>query len=254
MIVGAGHVATQFGRCLSAVGDGVQVYSPTLVHACALAEEIGCSSAVSRKDDVVVDADVYIVAIKDDQLPYVADEFAGYQGLWIHTSGTTPMSVFAGKVENYGVIYPLQTLTRMKRVPMAEVPLFVEANNCKNLEEVKAIADAMGAVEIKECSSQQRMELHIAAVFACNFVNNMMMHAQKLLRSAGTDLTAIKPLIEETIGKALSGADLESVQTGPARRGDIHIIERHLSALDGEQREMYRFVSDSILRHYIDYE
>ncbi len=112
----------------------------------------------------------------------------------------------------------------------------------------------MGAIEINECTSRQRMELHIAAVFACNFVNNMMMHAQKLLRSAGTDLTAIKPLIEETIGKALSGADLESVQTGPARRGDLRIIERHLSALDGEQREMYKFVSDSILRHYIDYE
>jgi hypothetical protein len=39
-------------------------------------------------------------------------------------------------------------------------------------------------------------------------------------------------------------------QTGPAKRNDQIVIENHLQQLTGEQKEIYRLVSDSISKTY----
>ena len=39
-------------------------------------------------------------------------------------------------------------------------------------------------------------------------------------------------------------------QTGPARRGDLHIIEAHEQMLNSNQVELYRLLSRSIMSKY----
>ncbi|MDG2440822.1 MAG: DUF2520 domain-containing protein, partial [Crocinitomicaceae bacterium] len=59
----------------------------------------------------------------------------------------------------------------------------------------------------------------------------------------------LKPLLTETVKKLQSESPKEA-QTGPARRGDQSIISSHLNELSGNQKEMYRLITDSIKKTY----
>ncbi len=57
----------------------------------------------------------------------------------------------------------------------------------------------------------------------------------------------LKPLIAETTAKALDISPL-AAQTGPAARGNLKVIEKHLELLKDDPRlqEIYRMISKSI--------
>ena len=46
--------------------------------------------------------------------------------------------------------------------------------------------------------------LHLAAVFVCNFTNHMLTEGKELALKSGFSFDILKPLITETISKALS--------------------------------------------------
>ena len=96
--------------------------------------------------------------------------------------------------------------------------------------------------------SDTRRQLHIAAVFACNFANGLWRIADDILAQSGLPFSILMPLLKASIAK-LEHMRPSEAQTGPAARGDIRIIDSHLSALTGEQYEIYKLLSDSILNH-----
>ena len=58
-------------------------------------------------------SDIYIISTKDDSIEKVSNELKGRDGLIVHTSGSTEMKVLSIH-KNFGVLYPLQTLTKDK--------------------------------------------------------------------------------------------------------------------------------------------
>ena len=98
--------------------------------------------------------------------------------------------------------------------------------------------------------------LHLAGVFSCNFVNHMLAISQMLAEENEFDFKLLKPLVVETIEKALAGNPLDS-QTGPAVRGDSETIKKHvalLSRIDDDLRDLYLALSTSILNLKQSYE
>ncbi|MDE5633111.1 MAG: DUF2520 domain-containing protein, partial [Muribaculaceae bacterium] len=96
-------------------------------------------------------------------------------------------------------------------------------------------------------TSRRRRALHLAAVFACNFANQMWAEADFRLRKEGLDITCLLPLLEATLGKLGSLSPAEAM-TGPAQRGDMNVLRRHIEELPGEEmKELYRIVSQRIL-------
>jgi predicted short-subunit dehydrogenase-like oxidoreductase (DUF2520 family) len=95
--------------------------------------------------------------------------------------------------------------------------------------------------------SEKRAHLHLAAVIAANFTNHMLALSEKFLQEKNLSFDLLKPLIQETIAKALLISPLEA-QTGPALRGNRQILEKQLAMLDShpEIRELYRVISESI--------
>ena len=63
--------------------------------------------------------------------------------------------------------------------------------------------------------SKQREKIHIAAVISCNFTNHMLTISEKLMKDNDLDFDLLKPLIKETVNKALVNSP-KKVQTGPA--------------------------------------
>lgn len=247
-IIGAGNVATHMACALSRVADVVQVYSPTLSHAAELAAKIGgrCQG-ISDLSDLSLTADFYIVSVKDDAIAAVVDMTPDC-GIWAHTSGSVPADVFAGKKSRYGVFYPLQTFSKEVPVDFREVPMFIEGNSAGVADGLSRLAMMISDV-VKPADSTLRKKLHIAAVFACNFVNYMWLQADELLRADGMTINVMAPLLKVTLEK-LESATPYDAQTGPARRGDRSVIVRHVRMLDGEKAVIYRMLSDMIMKKY----
>ena len=101
-------------------------------------------------------------------------------------------------------------------------------------------------------SSEERLILHIAAVFVNNFSNHLFAIAQDYCEKHQLDYQLLMPLIHETIHK-IDTIPPKDAQTGPARRKDMEIIDKHLHLLKEEDEHLHRIYSlltDSILKMY----
>ena len=162
-----------------------------------------------------------------------------------HTSGSVPMSVF-GNLRHHGVIYPLQTFSKERRVDFSRVPLFIEGNNYLSLHVARLTAEKVSG-DVRELDSDKRQQLHLAAVFACNFANHCYELAAEVLERHDLGFDALLPLIEETAAKVQTMHPRDA-QTGPAVRFDENVISRHLDMLADEPRlhDIYALMSKSI--------
>jgi len=102
---------------------------------------------------------------------------------------------------------------------------------------------------IWEVDSEQRKVLHLAGVFACNFPNYMYTIAEQILKESNLDFNIIKPLIKETAEK-VQDMSPERSQTGPAKRNDKDVMEKHNQMLNKypEYKDIYQLISKEIIK------
>lgn len=247
-IIGSGNVATHIAASLASEIDVLQVYSRNQENASALAERIG-AEPIDSLAKLRGDADLYLISVPDDHIGEIlASTTAVEGGIWAHTSGSVPIDVFSGLKKRYGVFYPLQTFSKAKQVDVAAVPLLIEGNTPQIENELVELGRLI-CRDVRKISSEQRRGLHVAAVFACNFVNYMWIQADELMKEAGLDFAMLHPLLGETLGKLNDISPFDG-QTGPARRGDFSTINKHLAMLSGDRAEVYRLLSDKIFELY----
>jgi predicted short-subunit dehydrogenase-like oxidoreductase (DUF2520 family) len=245
VIIGSGNLATQLSLALKEAGkDIIQVYSRTEEHARTLAEKIGCGFTTSV-DDVNRKADLYIVSIKDDAIRAMAAKLGGV-GMIIHTAGSIPMNVFSGHADHYGVLYPMQTFSKERLVDFSRVPFFLEASDAQTMACAHAIAGAVSN-NVSELPSDKRRQLHLAAVFACNFANHCYELSAEILERHGIPFDVMLPLIDETAAKVHHLSPKEA-QTGPAVRYDENVIRAHTTLLKDQPtvQQIYQTMSHSI--------
>lgn len=247
VIVGSGNVATHLSLALASL-EGIeicQVYSPTEAHAEILAERLNCDF-VTNPTQIRKDADVYLFALKDQALETVIRAVPANNGLWLHTSGSMPMQVFAGYTERYGVLYPLQTFSKSREISFRGIPLFIECHREEDKNCLEELARRLSG-KVCELSSEKRRSLHLAAVFACNFTNHIYALAEEILAKEGLSRDYLFPLIDETAAK-VHELPAQEAQTGPAIRYDENIINKHLGMLadDPDVQTLYRLLSQSI--------
>jgi len=246
VLIGAGNVATQLGLSLSKKGVTItQVYNRTLAGAQQLANKLN-TRATNSINDIDASADLYLLAVKDDALAEVLTQIKFIPKLIAHTSGTLPLAIFKGKFKNNAVIYPLQTISKSKRISFSKVPFFLEANNKQSFEIIEKVAGLLSS-NLHKASTEKRKALHVAAVFACNFSNHMYAIASEILQKEKIPFDVLLPLIHETAEKA-KAAEPAAMQTGPASRNDKRVIEEHLKYLkeSPSNKKIYTLVSQSI--------
>lgn len=247
VIIGSGNLATQLSLALKDAGaDIVQVYSPTESHARQLAEKIGCGYT-SRIEVVRSDADVFLLSIKDDAISEVASALCqqNREALFLHTAGSVAMSVFSPYAIHYGVLYPMQTFSKNRRVDFHCIPCFIEASDAQALTTTRLLAESVSD-NVVAADSERRKKLHLAAVLACNLTNHCYRLAERVLEGEETDFRLLLPLIEETARKVRELSPREA-QTGPMVRYDRGIMALQLGMLPDERtRQIYRLMAESI--------
>lgn len=248
VIIGAGNVATHLAPALDKTGHVTQVMSRHIDHAQAITDTLQNAQAIDDLRLIDRNADLYVVSIKDDAIAPLMQQIGHADGLWVHTSGSVPASVFINHADKYGVLYPLQTFSRETPVKVNEIPFFVEGSTAVVENSIKDVALSLSP-NVYHADSDLRKQLHVAAVFASNFTCHLWALADEILQDANLPFSVLMPLIQASVDKIKRMPAADGL-TGPARRGDRGIIEAHLNMLSGDKADIYRLLSESILHRY----
>lgn len=241
ILLGSGNVAVHLARALGAA-EGISLVQ-RYARGNSNAELFDPSVPLTSDLGALLEAEIYIIAIKDDQIPAFAENLASFHGLVVHTSGSVAMQQL-GPVRRKGVLYPIQSFSARRALDFTGVPVAIEAEKPEDLALLKAFASTISD-RVYELASAQRKMLHLAAVFANNFSNHMFAQAEKICAENDISFKLLGPLMEETVDKALDMGPKEA-QTGPARRDDKAVVHRQMDLLEGDLKILYKTLSDSI--------
>jgi len=212
-----------------------------------------CNSSWTDKPVFPDSTDLIIVAVPDHRLVSVLNSIkCSPHTTVVHTAGSSGIEVFPEKLKKCGVFYPLQTFSHGRSVSFHNLPVLIESSDDQIYISLKSLAESTGA-EVHRSEKEHRQMLHLAAVFVCNFTNHMLTEGKEVALKSGFSFDILKPLIAETISKAMSLGP-EKSQTGPAIRNDNNTIEKHLDLLSfsPELKKLYSEVTQSITRYYKD--
>jgi predicted short-subunit dehydrogenase-like oxidoreductase (DUF2520 family) len=245
-IVGSGNVATVLARLAIQKGHTVQqIISRNTEARKILAKEVD-ASYIFAKDQIDLNIDLVIVAIADNALPEGIVDLQFEDVPVVHTSGSVSMNELAKNSSNFGVLYPLQSLSKeMEIIP--SIPFLIEANNKITLDIVQTFALTLSA-DVQIETEEKRLRLHAAAVIVNNFTNYLYVVAETFCKQENIDFNLLKPLIIETAQRIQHNSPLD-VQTGPAKRGDITTLAKHLRLLETHPklRVLYTRMTDGIM-------
>lgn len=239
-IVGGGRAAWAFGSAWRRIGwpiSGVWLREVSHSHIAEL-----LSTARLDIDDLARDAELLLLAVNDRSIGEVAAAIPETEAIIFHASGALP------SVRGGFSLHPLKTLAAIGQPSDLQDALLVfEGNHRKT---ARLIVKAIGA-RFEEITAEQKPLYHAAAVFGSNYVAALLDIAQQIMTGAGIgdvreDLAA---LARSAIDNWLAHVD-DTRFTGPAARGDLETIRRHMNALRNQPRlaELYEILAEHIAR------
>lgn len=248
VIIGIGNVGTHLSRALQCSSEVsiVQYLNRSQLSEGELSKRIGSCEAqkFTTKWETIKEADCYFIAVKDDEIEACIEAIPFHQKIVAHTSGSIALSS-CPKQKN-AVFYPLQTFSKSKELNFNEIPICIETSENEVYKVIEKIAHSISK-KVHYINSFQRRQLHLSAVFVCNFVNHMYHIGNELCIQNNIDSSILEALIQETAAKVkiLSPKD---AQTGPALRNDKSTLQNHEEMLEGYPKyiKIYRLLSSSI--------
>lgn len=256
---GAGNAAYRLSMSLKASGCNVSYIWNRSHHASQTLAKIlnkpennlhNLGNTEATEDiNLLSQSDIILLTLSDDSIEQVFKTISAFESvksgktIVCHTSGATPLAVL-NKIPHFGVFYPLMTLSKTKPVDMKLVPFLIESSDKTTHDILVKLCDYLGS-EYKECDSEERLRMHLAAVFVSNFVNYILGLAYDI---SAPNHIFLMPLATETVRKAFLYGHPAHVQTGPAIREDISTINKHLEILNEmeEHKEVYELMTKYI--------
>jgi len=249
-IIGTGNLATHLSKFFEKKGFRVsEVYGRNLDKTRNLASKLYDCNAVSDLDFSESEATLFFLCVSDESISELAEDILLPEGsILLHCSGATSLMAIAREDSEFGVFYPIQTFSSNRKISFENLPICIEANTEEAENILEKLVLKLGA-QPYFMNSEQRLTLHLSAVFACNFTNHFYRIAKDLLKSKGLPFDLLGDLIHETTDKALEFGP-ENVQTGPAIRDDQVTLTKHQLLLKkkAEWKLLYQKISEDILR------
>lgn len=245
VIIGSGNVAYHLAKAFTENQLSViQVFGRNQL---AL-QEISTELKIPYSTDILAEADLYIISVKDDAIAEVSAMIKDKSALVAHTSGSTSKNILIGEYRKAS-FYPLQTFSKTKKLNYKEIPFFIDAETEADRNILLDIAKKVSQ-NAMFVDDEKRKYIHLTAVFSCNFVNHLFARAKEISDSQKVPFEYFFPLIDETIDK-IRYLDPKKAQTGPAIRNDKKILELHEKLLEkDEQKQIYKVLSQSIKKMY----
>lgn len=204
---------------------------------------------VEKVEDLAKICDLIIICASDDSIAGICKHLQTHKHIIAHTSGVVSIEELSIASINYGSFYPLQTFTKTREVDLKEVPFLIDGSNNDTTKVLEELAELVSN-KVSLVSDEKRRKLHVAAVIVNNFSNHLFALTKDYTDSLDLDFDLLKPLMQETVLKALA-QNPKDIQTGPAKRKDYQTIAQHEKMLkDPKLKELYLWFTQSIEKYY----
>ena len=245
-IIGSGNVAQHLIVAFQkSIYEGAEIQITTVFSRQKTALSNLLDSNIICSDwDNLKEADIYLIAVSDSAIAEVSDKIPFKNKLVVHTSGAVSIEAI-NQNNRKGVFYPLQTFSKNVELDFNTIPICIECENTADLELLIKVGNSISE-SVYEINSEQRIALHVAAVFVNNFTNNLYKIGNDICIENKIPFEIVLPLIKETAEKITRLSPLDA-QTGPAIRNDEETIYSHLAFLTNEnQKNIYKLLTQSI--------
>lgn len=254
-IVGAGPVATALAGALRLGGVPVLGLWARKPQAARLAGSVaGVAAFSSAPPDVLLEAEVVILAVRDQMIGEVAEMLlgtglVGKRHVMLHCAGATSAQDVLGdvvaRIAGIGTLHPLSAIADGKAAmrSLKGTVFGIEGDEVGRATATQLVG-AIGGI-VLPLDGSQMASYHAAAALASNYIVAAIDAAAAVLASAGVSpelaAQALVPLAEGALRNVSAHGTTDGL-TGPIRRGDAVTIQRHLEALRGrpELVEIYR--------------
>ena len=210
--------------------------------------------------------DWIFITTPDDIIAEISEKLLNLKSDWnghsvIHCSGGLTSKKLEG-LNNAGAstasMHPIQTFRRGDtRSRFQDIYISIEGSEDIKTDLENLIID-MEAYPLS-LSTEQKKIVHIAAVFASNYLVALLGMADEYLKAEGIEdgLEILRPLIHQTILN-IEQKGIHEALSGPVARGDGKTISSHLSALEGKNElAFYKLLGNQAIKiaeegHQID--
>lgn len=246
--IGAGKVATAFGRYLYAQGMEIAGYydrhEEKRVHAGEKTGGRSCQSAV----EVAEISDIVLITTRDDQIIGVCKDLVG-QGairedhLVGHMSGAHASLILEDAARKGAAIFslhPLQAFAEEEK-SLADLPhtYFSIEGTDQRLSAIEEMMSKAGNPYFRILPENKQL-YHLSACIFSNYLVTVMAGGMEALAASGIPaekgFAAMLPLIQGTIDNIARIGPAKAL-TGPIGRGDVTTVEQHLEALSPRHLE-----------------
>ncbi|MBL7932406.1 MAG: DUF2520 domain-containing protein [Bacteroidia bacterium] len=251
VIIGCGNVAWHLAKVLISLKSfKVSVYNHRQNQLLdKFKKELKCPVGIGL-GKIPGDADYYFICVSDKAISKVAAKLRirNPNAILMHTSGSAELSDLGEGLYAKAVFYPLQSFSARAEVNWKEIPVLLECTDQNVFQKIKGLADLISEKVLK-VSFSERLKLHLAAVLVNNFTNALYVSAADLLKNkkSGFSLELLHPMINQTTEKIFT-MDPRAAQTGPAKRGDKTVMEKHLDLINdnSDLKKLYKQLSKLI--------
>jgi predicted short-subunit dehydrogenase-like oxidoreductase (DUF2520 family) len=212
---------------------------------------------------IVSQSQVVIISVRDARIPEVAKQLADEKRLRpeqvvLHTSGNHQAAEVLAPakkhVKGVGTLHPLIAVTDAPgTLENLDGAFFGIEGDEAATRVARRLVKKMGCSPLLLKGDSMSL-YHAAAVMASNYVVALADIARSLLGVAGVRdedaLAALVPLLTSAV-RNVAEVGLPAALTGPAVRGDVVSIERHVAALESkapETLDLYRRLGREVLR------
>jgi len=266
--IGTGKVGVSLGRYFTHKGIELSGFYGRNEKTTIEAANITKSKFYNNIHDIIKESNILFITTPDDMISIIDRELSKFDlnnKSICHTSGSLKSNVLCNAKHSGALVYSIHPIfafsnknTNLKE--LENIFFSVEGDDLENLSPIDNtnkgnilvidIIKILGNkffIRSKETSSIY----HLANVFVSNLTLSLLDIGTNYLKKLGLNekeaLNAIKPLVQGNIDSIVNNGFVNSL-TGPVLRGDITTIEKHLSVLEKEDKELYKILSLNLLK------
>jgi predicted short-subunit dehydrogenase-like oxidoreductase (DUF2520 family) len=255
-IIGAGKVGCSFGKYLTEHHIPVAGYYSKTYESAKQAAQFTQTECFADVTDIILASDTLMIATPDDQIREVWDCIARYDiqdYIICHFSGSLSSDVFSGidkKKAHPCSIHPIYAFSdkNTSYQNLTEAYFTIEGDDFA-VEQMTALLERLGNRVIR-IKPQRKALYHSAASLVSNHVLGVIHAGIQIMEECGFSeedaYAALTPLILNNVSTACKEGCREAL-TGPIERNDVETVDRHLSVLSGNAKEIYESIGNELV-------
>lgn len=250
--IGAGKVGFSLGKYLAENGIALSGYYSRNPQSAREAAEFTGTRSYDSMEELVLDSEIIFLTVPDDKMEEVWEQLKHMQiagKVICHCSGVLSSKVFSDIAAHKACGYSIHPLLAVND----KLHSYRELSNALFTIEGLDSHGCILAEILRDCGNQvlflapeDKVRYHAAAVLASNLVLGLAETAMEELAQCGFSREAAKaalvPFMQTNVAHLVE-QEVEQCLTGPVERGDVQTVDKHLEALSGDNREIYRLLS-----------